>query len=68
MKASTLSSLQSDLSPCPFCGGRGILEPMPGTNKNWWRVMCTNHKCGGTTWPLSEPIDAADAWNRRING
>lgn len=59
--------IQQELKPCPFCGGRATLNPMPGTNKNWWRVQCVSHKCGGTTWPLSDQKEAVTLWNRRSN-
>ena len=58
--------IQDEMKPCPFCGGRAVLSPMPGTNKNWWRVQCSS--CGGTTWPLVEPKDAMSLWNRRPSG
>lgn len=57
---------KKSLMPCPFCGGRANLSPMPGTNKNWWRAQCANHKCGATLWPLSDPREAVSLWNRRL--
>lgn len=67
MKAASLDTLQSSLLPCPHCGGMAKLGEMPGS-KNWWQVRCQNYHCGGTTWAMPEPNDAAMAWNRRQDG
>lgn len=69
MKAAPLTRLQDGLALCPFCNSAAKLEPMPGTNNNWWRVRCTNYHCGGTTYPQSDERATVDAWNlRSVNG
>ena len=55
---------QSKLSPCPFCGGKATLQPMPGS-RGWWQVRCKVYLCGGTTWAMGEKELAVDAWNKR---
>ena len=67
MKAHELSELARSAKPCPFCGGRARLEPMPNAS-HWWRVRCTDFHCGGTTWAMQGPELAAAAWNRRPDG
>ena len=67
MKAQELNGLQSQLKPCPYCGGKGQLKPMPGAPM-WFRVRCEAYECGCTTWALMGAPDAATAWNRRANG
>lgn len=64
MKARTLSALQRDLKPCPFCAGPAALEPVPHSI-NWWRVRCKSYHCGATTWAVNDAEDAARVWNRR---
>lgn len=68
MKATHLNQLQDGIQPCPFCTNQAKLEPMPGTNKNWWRVRCADFHCGGTTWAMPSPDEATAAWNRRADG
>jgi len=64
----------SDLEPCPFCGGDGILRSSSGysrhmrkhVNSNW--VDCTNYplKCGGSTRHVSSAEEAIELWNNRL--
>jgi hypothetical protein len=64
MKAVELTALQRLVSPCPYCGRSAKLGSMPGA-RNWWRVRCEWHDCGGTTWAVQDAGDAVAAWNRR---
>ena len=53
------------LKPCPFCGGKAILEHshlMP-------YVKCINLMCDVQPWTKCEYTDdeAIEAWNRRSN-
>ncbi|CAB3901097.1 Lar family restriction alleviation protein [Achromobacter animicus] len=67
MKAQKLNGLQAQLKPCPYCGGKAQLKPMPGAYM-WFKVRCEAYECGGTTWALMGAGEAAAAWNRRANG
>lgn len=64
MNATALNTLQRTLLPCPHCGSKAKLAPMPRT-EFWWRVQCESYHCGGTTWAMQSPESAAEAWNRR---
>lgn len=63
----TRADRQTSIRPCPFCGGKAKLSPMPGA-ANWWRVQCQNFHCGGTTWAMPDPVQAVRAWNARQDG
>lgn len=64
MKARELSELSRSLKPCPFCGGKAELSPMPSA-PTWWRVRCASYRCGGCTWAQPAPALATAAWNLR---
>jgi hypothetical protein len=64
MKAAELNALQRTLRACPFCSRSAKLAPMPGAS-GWWRVRCEWSDCGGTTWAVQGPAEAAEVWNRR---
>ena len=64
---------QTELKPCPFCGGTRIevinaLEQQPeleliGLSKDNWNVVCSDCcGCGGTR---RTAFDAIEAWNKR---
>ncbi|WP_412102581.1 Lar family restriction alleviation protein [Oligella urethralis] len=53
------------IKPCPLCGANAKLEPMPSTNRNWWRVQCSSYQCGATLWPLTDQKEVVTRWNRR---
>lgn len=54
----------SDLKPCPFCGGKGLLWP---SYPSGWQVGCANDNCEVQCWVSSRKDEAAAAavWNRR---
>lgn len=62
-----------ELKPCPFCGGRAILESWPMTpfeqicipieEKAWYGVFCNDCAASGPDDITKE--DAIAAWNRR---
>lgn len=66
MKSSELTAMAATLKPCPFCGGKADLVPLPGS-RNWWKVQCRDYLCGGRNWGMDEPEKAVAAWNRRAS-
>ena len=51
------------LKPCPFCGGEARLtQYYPGRN---YSVQCS--VCGAITLHYTNAVDAARAWNRRVD-
>jgi hypothetical protein len=50
--------MKSNLRPCPFCGGRAVLEQGPTA-----RVQCDDCHCGTSRWGKAEW--AAERWNTR---
>lgn len=67
MTATELAALSATLKPCPFCAGPPKLEPLPGS-RDWWKVQCKDHHCGGRNWGMETAEAAAAAWNRRSGG
>lgn len=62
---------QSDLKPCPFCGGDAVLDSYPdyeaerSCDPTEWYVQCTS--CGITINGYYDPIRAKKAWNKRVD-
>ena len=55
--------MQSELKPCPFCGGRAELEPIGIVTSGYW-IKCSD--CGvEQSIANSNPNDAIKEWNRR---
>jgi hypothetical protein len=52
---------ESELKPCPFCGGMPML-----TNWGLWRVWCKD--CKATAGDFVIMKDAKIAWNNRVKG
>ena len=58
----------SELKPCPFCGGKACLQRGIYVNKEWHNdfiVFCD--KCEVGTVPYNTMAEAIKAWNRRID-
>ncbi|WP_088255559.1 Lar family restriction alleviation protein [Fimbriiglobus ruber] len=53
--------MTTDLKPCPFCGGAGIVDPHD--NDTWCMIKCVD--CGATTNSFSAIVDATHYWNTR---
>lgn len=56
---SVTSSGNSDLLPCPFCGGDARLEKQYANGELIKWVQCIDRECGASAQP--------DAWNRRYS-
>ena len=53
---------ETELKPCPFCGGEAKLEK---ADMGCWKIKCTKCPCDfGRYWYLRKR-DAKKAWNRR---
>ncbi len=54
----------TDLKPCPFCGGKAVVEPEGFIVCGYW-VKCS--KCGiEQNTPYEMADEAIAAWNRRV--
>ena len=51
----------TDLKPCPFCGGEGIVDPHD--NDTWCIIRCK--ECGASTNAFSSIVDSSHYWNTR---
>lgn len=61
------SRIMMELKPCPFCGSKASLNEKHETGT--WIVECTNSTCPASYmigWDYDTPIDAIEAWNRRV--
>ena len=64
-----MSELMEKLKPCPFCGGKAILNGDPRVNF----AFCECEKCGARTNTVRISLQycandvAIAAWNRRQN-
>lgn len=54
------------LKPCPFCGGKAMIDS-DYIFKNSWKVFCRNCGCGTGIYDGKTPQRAAEAWNRRVD-
>ena len=56
---------QTELKPCPFCGGEACV--VESVNTQLFRVECTNSGCYcyNTVFLFSDKKRAIEAWNRR---
>ena len=53
--------MSDKLKPCPFCGGRAIID---GCDETLWIVICK--ECNASIGYKETKQDAIDAWNWRI--
>lgn len=53
--------MSDKLKPCPFCGGKAIID---GCDDTLWITICK--KCNASIGYKETKQDAIDAWNRRI--
>jgi len=65
-----ITEAESQLLPCPFCGGKATLYAMPETGQNdhdVYYVQCDNPQCMGknTSLHFSSEDEAINAWNTR---
>ena len=49
------------LKPCPFCGGKAIID---GCDDTLWIVICK--KCDASIGYKETECEAIDAWNSRV--
>jgi Lar family restriction alleviation protein len=65
----TLTPVEPELKPCPFCGGEAKVtgQEFPAWSPNKAaRVVCCNPECAGTTGRYFRSFaEAITAWNRR---
>lgn len=57
----------TEFKPCPFCGGKAMIDVKQVGSTEYKRVRCTN--CSalvGSLW-YTRIQDAKRAWNRRYN-
>lgn len=63
-----VTTMQNELKPCPFCGGKAILKEKyikgVANRKNYW-VVCT--KCQTRTQDRNRVCKALEEWNRRFD-
>ena len=62
----------TDLKPCPFCGGKAKLvfheySKNPLIDEYVYDVRCQNKKCRAATITDSDPKKVIELWNRRYN-
>ena len=58
----------AELKPCPFCGGRAVLnggEKISEGGGDYWWVQC--HECFASTHGNADRETAIEAWNRRAS-
>lgn len=55
--------MNSELKPCPFCGGKA--KGYWSSDVNWFYVICKC--CGAKTRPLPFWDTAMALWNKRAN-
>ena len=53
----------NELKPCPFCGGKAIIEHTHLCNRKRTQVVC--QKCGATNGYCGTESTAIKKWNRR---
>lgn len=53
--------MNDKLKPCPFCGGKAIID---GCDETLWITICK--KCNASIDYKETKQDAIDAWNRRV--
>lgn len=56
----------AELKPCPFCGGKAVMQSFSTQREKCirYRVICD--KCGVENgWEHFKSEEAAEAWNRR---
>lgn len=60
--------MQMELKPCPFCGGKPLVESFIfGREKTpRFRVRCSKCWCE-TNWEFFAENEVAEAWNRRAD-
>ena len=64
--------METELKPCPFCGGQAELRKTLGREnyfarcKNMCAITCGRHNINGKWRPISQN-EAIELWNRRTN-
>ena len=53
--------MSDKLKPCPFCGGKAIID---GCDDTLWSVICK--KCAASIDYNETKQEAIEAWNRRV--
>nr|DAQ39758.1 MAG TPA: restriction alleviation protein [Caudoviricetes sp.] len=55
----------NDLKPCPFCGGKAILETVDGNSSEECYIYCP--ECDFESGVYSQPKFIVEKWNRRAD-
>ena len=61
----------TELKPCPFCGGKAVMETFTTSFEKHprYRVRCTEKGCRvALDWDWFEEEEAQKAWNNRTDG
>ena len=53
--------MSDELKPCPFCGGKAIID---GCDETLWIVICK--KCDASIGYKETEQEAIEAWNSRV--
>ena len=57
-----------ELKPCPFCGGKVIIEDISTEDEEYYMIQCTKEECSASACFADYSTTkkgAAEAWNRR---
>ena len=66
----------SEMKPCPFCGGKGLLSAYPYERPEMYMVECSNcecaigkeyDNCAMPDFQYGTEEEAISCWNRRTN-
>lgn len=57
----------NELKPCPFCGGKAIVEGRHNRFMEWYLCACPECQISQTGKQYSFRFEAIEAWNRRAD-
>ena len=57
----------SEMKPCPFCGGEAFFASFCSGTKTLWQAGCKSWECGTLNRSQQTKEKAIAAWNRRID-
>ena len=55
------------LKPCPFCGGKAIVNRRTNRYVDWWLVSCPKCHITQAGSEHESSFEAIEAWNRRAD-